>query len=72
MNPSHPGIKIITVATEVLPERNHLGFVNFSPTVVNDTRRERSSRVLQHRKTKILIFFSIRSEFNFVLYFNLF
>ena len=32
---------------------NHLSFVNISPTLVIDTSMERSSRVLQHEKSKI-------------------
>ena len=34
-------------------KRNHLSFVNISPTLVIDTSMERFSRVLQHEKTKI-------------------
>ena len=34
---------------------NRLGFVDISPTLVIDTSMERSSRVLQHGNTKILI-----------------
>ena len=34
-------------------KRNHLSFVNISPTLVIDTSMERSSRVLQHGNPKI-------------------
>ena len=37
-------------------KRNHPGFVNISPTLVNDTSMERSSRVLQHENQKKFIF----------------
>ena len=36
---------------------NHLSFVNISPTLVNDTSIERSSRLLHHGYSKIWIFF---------------
>ena len=35
---------------------NHLSFVNISPTLVNDTSMERSSRVLHHGNPKIWFF----------------
>ena len=35
---------------------NHLSFVNISPTLVNDTLMERSSRVLHHGNPKMWIF----------------
>ena len=48
---------------------NHPNFVNISPTLVNDTSMERSSRVLQHGTTKIWFLFSKNSKLNFDLYF---
>ena len=45
----------------VLKSWNHLSFVNISPTLVNDTSIQRSSRVLHHGN---LIFFkSLKFEF---------
>ena len=38
-------------------KRNHLSFVNISPTLVIDTSTERSSRVLHHGNPKIWYFF---------------
>ena len=38
-------------------KRNHLSFVNISPTLVIDASMERSSRVLQHGNPKIWYFF---------------
>ena len=48
-----------TVSVCPYPEkRNHLSFVNISPTLVIDTSMERSSRVLHHgKKIKILLKF---------------
>ena len=40
----------------VLKSWNHHSFVNISPTLVIDTKIERSSRVLQHGNSKIWIF----------------
>ena len=51
-------------------KRNHLSFVNISPTVVIDTSTERSWRVLQHWNQKIW-FFSKKFEIEFDLYFDL-
>ena len=44
---------ILLVFWVVLNSWNHLSFVNISPTLVNDTSMERSSRVLYHEKSKI-------------------
>ena len=65
-------------------KKNHLNFVNISPTLVIDTSMERSSRVLQHGNIKIwfkkkkklklnvdLYFFFLSSKLNFDLYFDL-
>ena len=38
-------------------KRNHLSFVNISPTLVIDTSMERSSRVLHHGNPKNVNFF---------------
>ena len=38
-------------------KRNHLSFVNISPTLVIDTSTKRASRVLQHGNQKIWFFF---------------
>ena len=46
---------------------NHLSFVNISPTLVNDTSMERSSRVLHHGNPKIWIFFPKSLKFEFWL-----
>ena len=46
---------------------NHLSFVNISPTLVNDTSMERSSRVLHHGNPKIWFFFQKSSKFEFWL-----
>ena len=43
-------------------KKNHLIFVNISPSVINDTSMERSSRVLHHGNAKIWIFFSKKFE----------
>ena len=51
----------------VLKSWNNLSFVNISPTLVNDTSIERSSRVLQHWNPKILIFFQKSSKIEFWL-----
>ena len=48
-------------------KRNHPSFVNISPTLVNDTSMERSSRVLQHGNPKVWIFFPKSSKFEFWL-----
>ena len=48
----HEGSEIVSVCP--YPEkRNHLSFVNISPTLVIDTSMERFSRVLHHGNTKI-------------------
>ena len=52
-------------------KRNHLSFVNISPTLVIDTSMERSSWVLQHGNQKIWFFFSKKFEIEFDLYFDL-
>ena len=52
-------------------KRNHLSFVNISPTLVIDTSMERSSRVLQHGNQKIWFFFSKKFEIELDLYFDL-
>ena len=47
--------KTVSVCPSVCPypeKRNHLSFVNISPTLVIDTSMERSSRVLQHENPK--------------------
>ena len=49
-------------------KRNHLSFVNISPTLVIDTSMERSSRVLHHGNQKIWIFFNEVRNSNFDLY----
>ena len=41
---------------------NHLSFVNISPTLVNDTSMEGSSRVLHHGNPKIWFFFPKKFE----------
>ena len=46
---------------------NHLSLVNISPTLVNDTSMERSSRVLDHGNPKIWFFFQKSSKFEFWL-----
>ena len=46
---------------------NHLIFVNISPTLVNDTSMEGSSRVLHHGNPKIWFFFQKSSKFEFWL-----
>ena len=46
-------------------KKNHPSFVNISPTIVNDTSMERSSRVLQHGNPKIWFSFQKRSKLNF-------
>ena len=57
-----------TVSVCPYPEkRNHLSFVNISPTLVIDTSIERSSRVLQHENLKIWILFQKSSKFEFWL-----
>ena len=48
-------------------KRNHLIFVNISPTLVIDTSMERSSRVLYHGNPKIWFFFSKKFEIVFWL-----
>ena len=57
--------KILSVCP--YPERrNHLSFVNISPTLVIDTSMERSSWVLQHEnQKKIDFFFKKGQNFNF-------
>ena len=55
----------LSVRPSVCPypeKRNHLSFVNISPTLVIDTSMERSSRVLHDANPKILIFFSKKFE----------
>ena len=52
-------------------KRNHLNFVNISPTLVIDTSMERSSRVLHHGNIKIGFFFSKKFEIEFRLVFCL-
>ena len=49
---------------------NHLSFVNISPTLVNDTSIERSSRVLQHGNPKIWFILQKSSKFEFWLLTN--
>ena len=44
---------------------NHLSFVNITPTLVIDTSRERSSRVLHHGNPKNWLFFQKSSNFDF-------
>ena len=58
-----------TVSVCPYPEkRNHLGFINISPTLVIDTSMERSSRVLHHGNQKIWFFFlNVEIEFWLVL-----
>ena len=58
-------IWILTCAEEL----NNLSFVNISPTLVNDTSIERSSRVLHHGNPKIWFFFFFQknSKFEFWL-----
>ena len=48
-------------------KRNHLSFVNISPTLVIDTSMERSSRVLHHGNPRFWFFFQNRSKLNFDL-----
>ena len=48
-------------------KKNHLSFVNISPTLVIDTSMERSSRVLQHKKKIEICFFFFKLK----LYFDL-
>ena len=45
-------------------KRNHLSFVNISPTLVIDASMGRSSRVLQHGNPKIWIFFFFKKVWN--------
>ena len=62
----------LSVCPSVCPhpeKRNHLSFVNISPTLVIDTSMERSSRVLHHGNPKIWFFF-ISSKFEFWLLTN--
>ena len=62
--------KTVSVCLSVCPhpeKRYHHSFVNISPTLVIDTSMERSSRVLQHGKPKILFFFQKSSKFEFWL-----
>ena len=47
--------------------RNHLSFVNISPTLVIDTSMEWSLRVLQHGNPTIWFFFQKSSKFEFWL-----
>ena len=51
------------------PEKRkfHPSFVNVSPTLVIDTSKERSSRVLHHGNPKIWFFFPKSSKFEFWL-----
>ena len=56
----------LSLRVSVPREKNHLSFVNISPTLVIDTSMERSSRVLQHENIKICFFF-----FKLKLYFDL-
>ena len=47
-------MSVRTPSVCLYPEkRNHLIFINISPTLVIDTSMERSSRVLQHGNPKI-------------------
>ena len=52
-------------------KRNHLSFVNISPTLVIDTSMERFSRVLHHGNPKIGFLFPKKFEIEFDLYFDL-
>ena len=45
-------------------KRNHLSFVNVSPTVAIDTSMERSSRVLHHENSKNDFFFFNNAYFS--------
>ena len=60
------------VSVRPYPEkRNHLNFVNISPTLVIDTSMERSSQVLTAWKPKYSNFFTKKVEIEFDMYFNL-
>ena len=48
-------------------KRYHHSFVNISPTLVNDTSMERSSRVLHHGNPEIWFFFQKSLKFEFWL-----
>ena len=52
-------------------KRNHLSFVNTSPTLLIDISMERSSRVLQHENPEFWISFQKRSKLDFDLFFDL-
>ena len=60
-------LSVCLVCTPRKEVRNHLSFVNISPTLVIDTSMERSSLVLHHENPKIRISFQKSSKFEFWL-----
>ena len=66
MFPCEDSKTVSCLSVRPYPEkRNHLSFVNISPTLVIDTSMERSSRVLQYGNTKFL--FSFKKGRNWIL-----
>ena len=63
-------LNFLLIFSLVPKSRNHLNFVNISPTLVIDTSMKRSSRVLQHDIPKIWFFLKKKSKLNFDLYFE--